>query len=156
MTTLILLVFLQGHDAGTPLGAALVHAAEQALGPGASVVVRSSGDAEISDAASLQAGRAEKAFAVARVSWRSPSLRDSRVGQARVVLTILETGRSAAQTLSFDNADLPVERGRAIGLVLAAMAQPERAAPAAAPSPDKPVAVAPASPPAAGTSKPRH
>jgi hypothetical protein len=154
MTTLILLVFIQGQDATTPFAEALVRAAEQALGPGASVLVRAAREPEMSEGAALQAGRAVKAFAVARVARRA-ALGSGRV-EARAVLTIVATGRSTAQTLSFDRADAPLERGRALGLVLAAMAQPERAPPAALPANagSPPPAAAPAPPPAASRAAP--
>ena len=116
-----------------------MQAAEQALGPGASVVARTLAAGETSDAAELQAARAAQAFAVARVAWeprRASSSSSSTAGstapepccsEARIVVTVVSTRRRATQSLSFAPSDALTERGRAVGLVLAALTDPERA-----------------------------
>lgn len=141
MTPLLVLVFMQPPDLGKPLAEALVRAAEQALGPAASVVFRSPPGAgsDAPDATLLQAGRAEDAFAVARVSWRAddanraaqagPAARgERRFDGARVSVTIVRTGRQSSRSVSFFARDALAERGRAVGLIVAALVEPERPA----------------------------
>jgi hypothetical protein len=119
---LVILVFVEAQDAGSPLSGALARAAEEGLGPGAAVSIRTI-DRGVPDRALLDAGRAESATAVARISW----LNERRL-EARVEVITTATGASAAQTLTFDASDPVEERGRALGLVLAAMLDPEAAA----------------------------
>lgn len=132
VVALLILVFLDAQDVGTPLPQALARAAEQALGTGATVVIRPI-PAATSERELLEAGRAEKATAVARLTWS-----DGRRSRAELTLQVLAGDRRGTETLSFEPSDPLAERGRALGLVLAAMVAPDRfrgAEARAAPSP---------------------
>jgi len=121
---LVILVFLEAADAGTPLPEALARAAEQALGPGAKVVVRVA-PGSVPDRDLIEAGKAEAATAVARLTWI-----DARRAHANLEVHFLGGGeRRVAETLTFEATDPLAERGRAIGLVLAALLAPDRGRP---------------------------
>lgn len=124
MIALVILVFLDAGDAGTPLPETLARAAEQALGPGAKVAVRLVAgplpERELTDA-----GKAAAATAVARLTWI-----DARRSRANLEVHVLDGDRRLTETLTFEAADPLGERGRAIGLVLAALLAPERGRPA--------------------------
>ena len=68
MIAFVILVFVESQDVATPLPAALVQAAQEALGPRATVLVRPV-DREMTDQVLVGLGRQEGALAVARVSW---------------------------------------------------------------------------------------
>jgi len=128
---LVILVFLDAADAGTPLPEALARAAEQALGPGTKVAVRGVAD-PLSEREMLDAGKAAAATAVARLTWL-----DAQHLRATLDLHVFaSTGagagasnRQLTQTLAFEATDPLGERGRAIGLVLAALLAPDRGKP---------------------------
>ena len=92
---LLILVFVDAHDAATPLPGALARAAEEALGrrrqrldPNRSIgLCRSAGLAD--------AGRAEHAAAVARIAWS-----DERRTEARLEVLGADGGRDLAATTS--------------------------------------------------------
>jgi len=146
---LVILVFLDAGDAGTQLPETLARAAEQALGPSAQVAIRllegPRPERELTDA-----GKAASATAVARLTWV-----DARRSRANLEVHILANDRRLTETLTFEATDPLPERGRAIGLVLAALLAPERGRPgdeARASSP--PERSAPAEPPAATAANP--
>ena len=149
MIALLILVFVDAHDAATPLPGALARAAEEALGPAASVSIRSL-PPDATTAMLLDAGRAAHATAVARVAWV-----DERHAEARLEIVGADGGPARRSTITFDASDPVAERGRAIGLILAALLAPEKqaqrereqSARAAAP-PIAAVAAAPPPPPA--------
>jgi len=117
---LVILVFLDAADAATPLPETLARAAEQALGPGAKVAVRVV-PGPVLDRELIDAGKAEAATAVARLTWV-----DARRSQANLEVHVLGAGeRRVTETLTFEATDPLGERGRAIGLVLAALLAPE-------------------------------
>jgi len=146
MIAFVILVFVESQDVATPLPAALVQAAYEALGPRATVLVRPV-DRETAAQALVGVGRQEGALAVARVSWAGGARLNGRVE-----VIVVETGRTQAQALAFEDSDPLPERGRALGLVLAALVRPEAtSAPGdrAVPRPSEAVAsVAPPPPPA--------
>jgi hypothetical protein len=119
---LVILVFVDAHDAATPLPGALARAAEDALGAGVSVSIRSA-PADSPTASLVAAGRAEHAMAVARITWT-----DELRTQARLDVVSIEGGPARNSTIAFTAADPLAERGRAIGLVLAALLAPENRA----------------------------
>jgi hypothetical protein len=112
---LIIIVFVEAQDPATPLALALAQAADEALGPRATVAVRAI-DRGTPDQALIATGRHDGALAVARVSWGGAQRLN-----ARVELIMLASGRATAQPLSFEPGDPLPERGRAIGLVLASL-----------------------------------
>jgi hypothetical protein len=115
-------VFVDAHDAATPLPAALARAAEEALGAAASVAIRNAAN-DTPPAALVDAGRAEHATAVARITWR-----DERRLEARLDVVAVDGGQPRNSTITFAASDPLGERGRAIGLVLAALLAPEKEA----------------------------
>lgn len=129
MIALAILVFLDAADAGTPLPEALARAAEQALGPRTKVAVRGVAGL-LSEREMLEAGRATAATAVARLTWL-----DAQHLRATLDLHVFAgaaTGagdRQLTQTLAFEATDPLGERGRAVGLVLAALLAPDRGKP---------------------------
>jgi hypothetical protein len=119
---LVILVFVDAHDAATPLPAALARAAEEALGSAASVSIRPiANDAQ--SAALVDAGRAEHAAAVVRLAWT-----DEPRAEARLDVLPVDGGPARISTIAFSASDPLAERGRAIGLVLAALLAPENQA----------------------------
>lgn len=121
MIALVILVFVDSHDAATPLPGALARAAEEALGPDASVSIRTL-PPDASASSLLDAGRAAHATAVARVAWV-----DERHAEARLEI-VADAGPTRGSTITFDPSDPVEERGRAIGLILAALLAPEKQA----------------------------
>jgi len=119
---LVILVFVDAHDAATPLPGALARAAEEALGSDASVSIRTL-PPDASATALLDAGRAAHATAVARIAWV-----DERHAEARLEIVSPEGGPARGSTITFDASDPVEERGRAIGLILAALLAPEKQA----------------------------
>jgi hypothetical protein len=119
---LVILVFVDAHDAATPLPAALARAAEEALGSAASVAIRSAAS-DTPPAALVEAGRVEHATAVARITWV-----DERRLEARLDVVTVDGGQPRNSTITFAASDPLAERGRAIGLVLAALLAPEKEA----------------------------
>jgi hypothetical protein len=119
---LVILVFVDAHDAATPLPGALARAAEEALGPDASVSIRPL-PPDATTTAMLDAGRAAHATAVARVAWV-----DERHTEARLEIVGADGGPARASTIAFDASDPIEERGRALGLILAALLAPEKQA----------------------------
>jgi hypothetical protein len=119
VVALVILVFLDVVDAGTQLPGALSRAVEQALGPGTTVMVRAISD-EPPERELVATGRAEGASAVARLSWT-----DSQRLHGSLEVHVLASDRRATETLTFEASDPLVERGRALGLVLAALLAPE-------------------------------
>jgi hypothetical protein len=119
---LLILVFVDAHDAATPLPGALARAAEEALGAGASVSIRTL--ARPPPVTGLvDAGRAAHAAAVARIAWT-----DERRTEARLEVLGTDGGQPRASAVAFAASDPLAERGRALGLVLAALVAPEKQA----------------------------
>jgi len=119
---LVILVFVDAHDAATPLPGALARAAEVALGADASVSIRTLAN-DLPAAALADAGRAEHATAVARITWAN----EQRL-EARLDVVVTDGGALRNATIAFNVSDPLAERGRAIGLVLAALVAPENQA----------------------------
>jgi hypothetical protein len=119
MIGLLILVIVDAHDAATPLPGALARAAEEALGPDVAVSTQTITDS--SAAATLEAGRAARAAFVAEVTWS-----DERRTKAHLAVAAVDGSLSRSSTISFDAADPLAERGRALGLVLAALVAPEQ------------------------------
>jgi hypothetical protein len=119
---LLILVFVDAHDAATPLPGALARAAEEALGSGARVSIRTV-DRPWPIMGLAEAGRAERAAAVARIAWT-----DERRTEARLEVIGAEGGPTRASNIAFADSDPLAERGRALGLVLAALVAPEKQA----------------------------
>jgi hypothetical protein len=119
---LVILVFVDAHDAATPLPGALAHAAEEALGSDVSVSIRNLAS-DLPPAALVDAGRAAHATAVARITWT-----DERRLEARLDVVPVGGAPPRNSTITFDASDPLAERGRAIGLVLAALLAPEKQA----------------------------
>ena len=122
MIALLILVFVDAHDAATPLPGALARAAEEALGAGASVSIRTL-DRPSPVTGLADAGHAEHAAAVARIAWT-----DERRSEARLEVVGADGGPIRASTIAFADSDPLAERGRALGLVLAALVAPEKLA----------------------------
>jgi hypothetical protein len=145
----LILVFVDAHDAASPLPAALARAAEGALGQRVEVSERTLA-ADAPAAALVEAGRAERANFAARVSWI-----DERRSQARLEVVAVDGDLRRSSTIAFDPSDPLPERGRALGLVLAALVAPEKQArlerearpPPAAVAPAVTAAIAPPAPP---------
>jgi hypothetical protein len=125
----VILVFVEAQDAATALSGALSQAAEEVLGPRATVSVRAIEPATPAPAL-IAAGQQEKVQAVARISWVGADRLE-----ARLEVTVIATGRTAAQPVSFEPSDPLAERGRALGLVLASLLRPEASAEAPPPPP---------------------
>lgn len=147
MIALVILVFVDAHDAATPLPGALARAAEEALRPDASVSIRPL-PPDATTTSLIDAGRAAHATAVARVAWV-----DERHTEARLEIIGGDNGPARASTITFDASDPVEERGRAIGLILAALLAPEKQAQRersarAEPPPIVSVVAAPPPPPA--------
>jgi hypothetical protein len=119
---LVILVFVDAHDAATPLPGALARAAQEALGSDVSVAIRDVAN-DLPPVALVDAGRAAHATAVARIIWA-----DERRLEARLDVVTVDGGQIRNSTISFDASDPLAERGRAIGLVLAALLAPEKQA----------------------------
>ena len=122
MIALLILVFVDAHDAATPLPGALARAAEEALGSGVSVSIRTL-DRPSPVTALADAARPEHAAAVARIAWS-----DERRSEARLEVMGADGGPTRASTIAFADSDPLAERGRALGLVLAALLAPEKQA----------------------------
>jgi len=118
---LVILVFVDAHDAATPLPGALARAAEVALGADASVSIRTLAN-DLPAAALADAGRAEHATAVARITWANEQRLEARLD------VVTDGGALRNATIAFTASDPLAERGRAIGLVLAALVAPENQA----------------------------
>jgi hypothetical protein len=120
---LLILVLVDAHDAATPLPGALARAAEEALGAGVSVSLRTVDQSPSSTTALAEAIRAERATAAARIIWT-----DERRTEARLEVVGAEGGPTRTSTIAFADSDPLAERGRALGLVLAALVAPEKQA----------------------------
>src|SRR4051812_37104431 len=83
---LFILVFVDAHDAATPLPGALARAAEEALGSDVSVAVRTFAS-DLATPALVEAGRAEHATVVARINWA-----DEQRSEARLEVVSTEGG----------------------------------------------------------------
>jgi hypothetical protein len=137
LIALLILVFVDAHDAATPLPGALARAAEEALGPDVSVSIRTLA-ADQPMAALVERGRVEHAAFVARVTWS-----DERRSNARIEIAAGDSDLSRNSVIAFDGSDPRAEQGRALGLVLAALVAPEKQAriERARPPPPLPAAV---------------
>ena len=122
MIALVILVLVDAHDAATPLPGALARAAEEALGSDVSVSIRTVAS-DVATPALVEVGRAEHATAVARITWT-----DEQRSEARLDVVSTDGGPARSSTIAFGASDPLAERGRAIGLVLAALLAPENRA----------------------------
>ena len=122
MIALVLLVFVDAHDAATPLPGALARAAEEALGSDVSVSIRTVAS-DMPTPALIEAGRAVHATAVAKITWA-----DEQRSAGRLDVLSVDGGPARSSTLAFSASDPLAERGRAMGLVLAALLAPENRA----------------------------
>jgi hypothetical protein len=148
----IIFLFVDAQDVTTAWPAALARAAEEALGSGATVSVRSFEHDTPAPTLIAEAQR-EGAAAVARVSWAG-----AQRSHARLEVTLIENGRTLAEGLTFEGSDPLAERGRSLGLVLAALVKRQRSANAEpraeTPGPGAPVATT-SSPPTPTAASPR-
>jgi hypothetical protein len=112
----VVLVFIASADASGPAVAALTEAVTGTLGAGAQVIVRSYDGAPPGDDQMEAAARAQGAAAAARLVWDRP-------GGSRAALDVYlaQNDMTAHRVLDFEPQDQPVDRGRAIGLVLASL-----------------------------------
>jgi mono/diheme cytochrome c family protein len=124
----VVLVFVASTDASGPSAAALADAVAEALGAGARVVLQSYAGAPPGDEQLEAAARAQGAAAAARLVWDRPG-----GNRAALDLYLAEKDMTVHRGLDFEPPDQPVERGRAIGLVLASLLLGEPSAPPAAP-----------------------
>ena len=122
MITYVVLLLIEAQDFGTPLPAGLARAAEEVLGRQARVDVRVV-DRDAPSATDQALARAQGAAAVARLTWA-----DAQRLRGRLEVTVIASGRSEVQGLTFEDSDPLAERGRAFGLVLAALLRPAVAA----------------------------
>jgi hypothetical protein len=118
VVALFIVVFLDAQDAASQLSQGLARAAEQALGPGATVVVRPI-PPDADERALVDAARAQNATALARVTWS-----DAQRLQGTLDLRVLADDRRFSEALLFQATDPLLERGRALGLVIAAWLTP--------------------------------
>jgi hypothetical protein len=137
---LVLVVFVSTADARDPSTAALVSAAQTALGAGTSVVVREFQRAPTDDEA-IDEAHALHASAVAEIVWV-----DSQRLRATVHVHVDGASRWIDREVGFVAADAPTERGRTVGFTLASML-PDRV-------PDETPPTPPVPPPVATTSAP--
>ena len=112
----VVLVFVASTDASGPAAAALADAVAEALGAGARVVLQSYAGAPPGDEQLEAAARAQGAAAAARLVWDRPG-----GNRAALDLYLAEKDMTVHRGLDFEPQDQPVERGRAIGLVLASL-----------------------------------
>jgi hypothetical protein len=132
---LVIIVFLDAQDAGTPLAGALSRAMEQALGGRATTTFEQAPPRD-AEAARLDKARAAGASFGVRLQWE-----DAARLQARVQVVELATGRVETRAVLFEPGDALIERGRTLGLLVAAVIDPEssgrgeRGPPAAPPVP---------------------
>ena len=119
---LVILVLVDAHDAATPLPGALARAAEEALGSDVSVSIRTVAS-DVATPGLVETGRAAHATAVARITWT-----DEQRSEARLDVLSTDGGPARSSTIAFGASDPLAERGRAIGLVLAALLAPENRA----------------------------
>ena len=132
----VILVFVASTEASGPAAAALADAVTEALGAGARVVLQSYAGAPPGDEQLEAAARAQGAAAAARLVWDRPG-----GNRAALDLYLAENDRTVHRGLDFEPQDQPVERGRAIGLVLASLllGEPPASPPAASqPPPERP------------------
>ena len=122
MIALVILVLVDAHDAATPLPGALARAAEEALGSDVSVSIRTVAS-DVATPGLVETGRAAHATAVARITWT-----DEQRSEARLDVLSTDGGPARSSTIAFGASDPLAERGRAIGLVLAALLAPENRA----------------------------
>jgi hypothetical protein len=115
---LVIIVFIDAHDAATALPAALTRAVEHALRIRPTVAVwQPAADPEPSLA---ERGRAAGSTVAARISWNDQTQLDARVEVVHV-----ETGRADVRRVVFEPSDALAERGRTLGLLLASVIDPE-------------------------------
>jgi hypothetical protein len=119
---LVILVFVDAHDAATPLPGALARAATEALGADVSISIRTV-ENDVKTSALVDAGHAEHATAIVRIAWA-----DEQRAEARLDVVPIDGGPARNSTIAFAASDPLAERGRAIGLVLAALLAPENQA----------------------------
>jgi hypothetical protein len=112
----LLLVFLAVADADREPALAMVEAAAQALGTEVRILVERFDAAPPTLAALASVAGQRQAIAAARVLWSDPD-------GSRVTVDVYSPRRDLTthRSLSFQTQDRPSERGRAIGLVLAAL-----------------------------------
>jgi hypothetical protein len=144
VTALTVVVLVAAGESTSPTAASMAGAARDALG-GAVVEVRET-SATPSDADALAVEEAVHPDVVAELIWDSP---DHRLARLRV-----RVARSAAgpwwleRSLGYERSDPAAERGRTLGLALAAIVPEVTAPPAPAPTPTPTPAPAPAPAPA--------
>jgi hypothetical protein len=131
----LLVIVVASGEAHEPATAALLASLEEAVGASLSIRVEEIADGDVTDAAALRVERDQKAAAVATLAWR-----DAARLNAVVRVHATRTNAWSTRTIAFTAQDATAERGRTLGLVVAAMwlqVQPT-AAPAPAPPPTTP------------------
>lgn len=141
MSSPVVLVVVLSSDAQSPGTLSMVSTARAALA-GATVVVQEA-PAAPTDEQALKAGKSAKADAVVVVTWPDSG------PHAHLHLRVFSEPKWADRDLSFGAADAPSERGRSVGLTIAAMVPIEGATTPAPPPPppEKPTNDAPPPPP---------
>jgi hypothetical protein len=142
---LVVVILVAAGDAREVSTQTLTTTTQEALDPGAIVLLREVSVPQFSDAEAVRIGGALHADAVALVTW--PSEDHAR---ARVHLYAVKGTSWVDRDIAFTASDAPVERGRTIGFTVAAMVPPQVAEPEVArppepspPNPARPTAVAP-------------
>jgi len=120
VVALVILIFVDAVDAGSPLPGAVAQAAQEALGADVTVTTRRL-DAAAPLAALVDKGRDDHATMIARITWM-----DEKRSNARLEVAATDGTFTRTSTVSFGAADPVEERGRALGLVLAALLAPEK------------------------------
>ena len=140
----VVLVFIAAADAGSPATASLVEAVTGALGEGARVVVQANAGSPPTDDALEAAARARGASAAARLVWGG-----ARRTRVALDVYLVASDRTVHRVLDFEPEDEPVERARAVGLVLASLLQnDEEGRPPSTRAPPPPAPEPPPQPPA--------
>jgi hypothetical protein len=147
----VLVIVVAAGEAREPATAALLASLEEAVGASLSIRVEEIADGDVSDSAAVRVERDLKATAVATLAWR-----DAAHLSAVVRVHASRTNSWSTRTIVFTPQDATPERGRTLGLVVAAMwlqVQPT-AAPAAAPPTPAPPPVGPPPRPVASSTAP--
>jgi hypothetical protein len=135
-SALTLVVLIVAGDAKDPVTMSMKKAAEETLGPDATVLVRDAPRAiENDDAVGLE--RSMHADAIAEVSWREGEPR-----RALVHLHVQASSRWIDREIGFASSDAPAEEGRTIGFAVASMLPERPSAPVSTPREIAPSATA--------------
>jgi hypothetical protein len=132
---LVVVILVATGDAREVSTQTLTTTTQEALDPGAIVLLREVSVPQLSDAEAVRIGGALHADAVALVTW--PSEDHAR---ARVHLYAVKGTSWVDRDIAFASSDAPLERGRTIGFTVAAMVPPQAPEPVVARPPEPPPA----------------